>query len=90
MDWAEETPNLCGEIEVLNVRAIFNGRYSCVYKGRMRATQELVSRLLSIHEIPLMRRYDVGCYQGLEFHSWNRRINNETGKKSQQFCTGFS
>jgi hypothetical protein len=45
MDWVvtlHETPDLCGEIEVLDYRAIFIGRYSCVYKGRMKKTGELV------------------------------------------------
>jgi hypothetical protein len=45
MDWVDalhETPDLCGEIEVLDYRAVFNGSYSCVYKGRMKRTDELV------------------------------------------------
>jgi hypothetical protein len=45
MDWVDalhETPDLCGEVKVLDYRAIFIGRYSCVYKGNLKKTGELV------------------------------------------------
>jgi hypothetical protein len=46
MDYWEEAPDLSGNVEILSYRAVFNGPYSSVYRGKLKQENELVRILL--------------------------------------------
>jgi hypothetical protein len=55
MDDLEEAPDLSGHIEILSYRAVFNGPYSSVYRGKLKSDNQLVAVkvLHAIHGAPL-------------------------------------